>query len=296
MMNIPTELLRTFVAVVDSESFTKAAHMLGVTQPAVSAQIKRLQGLLGADLFDKRGQGVGLTKLGTDIVISARRLLSLNDQILHMAEARPSGDVIRIGMNTEFLNPYFPQALGKFREDSNLCFRVFAGNNNGLLRDLREGNLDLAFLIFPNKAGHDARHRWMEEMVWARGDRPVLRPDAPVPIVSRGEEWGHHRDAITALEKAGRAYEVVFTAPSALSVSIAVKAGLGVSAMLRSRMLASGLRQCDEEVLPQLPDIVCAIYAGEIGDTKLLGDMADAICDALRRPIDSRAASPELAG
>lgn len=53
MTNIPTDLLRTLVAVVDLRSFTKAAAALGVTQPAVSAQIKRLQFLLGGDLFDR---------------------------------------------------------------------------------------------------------------------------------------------------------------------------------------------------------------------------------------------------
>src|SRR5262245_21803671 len=53
MTNIPTDLLRTLVSVVDLRSFTKAAHSLGVTQPAVSAQIKRLQQMLEADLLDK---------------------------------------------------------------------------------------------------------------------------------------------------------------------------------------------------------------------------------------------------
>ena len=61
MTNIPTELLRTLVAVVELRSFTKAARSLGVTQPAVSAQIKRLQGLLGTELLDKSAPGVTLT-------------------------------------------------------------------------------------------------------------------------------------------------------------------------------------------------------------------------------------------
>ena len=63
MINIPTELLRTLLAVVDLRSFTKAAQSLGVTQPAVSAQIKRLQGLVGADLLDKSAPGVTLTPM-----------------------------------------------------------------------------------------------------------------------------------------------------------------------------------------------------------------------------------------
>ena len=91
MTNIPTELLRTLVAVVDLRSFTKAAQSLGVTQPAVSAQIKRLQGLLGADLLDKSAPGVSLTSSGELVVNYARRLLSINDQILDIAGPRLAG-------------------------------------------------------------------------------------------------------------------------------------------------------------------------------------------------------------
>ena len=64
MINVPTDLLRTFIAVTDLRSFTRAAQALGVTQPAVSAQIKRLQMLLGAELFDKSAPGVTLTAQG----------------------------------------------------------------------------------------------------------------------------------------------------------------------------------------------------------------------------------------
>ena len=70
--NIPTELLRTLTTVVDLRSFTRAAQSLGVTQPAVSAQIKRLQQLLGADLFDKSAPGVTLTQTGELVLNCAR--------------------------------------------------------------------------------------------------------------------------------------------------------------------------------------------------------------------------------
>ena len=57
MTNIPTDLLRTFVLVVEQRSFTRAAKAQGMTQPAISAQIRRLQSLLGIDLFDKSAPG-----------------------------------------------------------------------------------------------------------------------------------------------------------------------------------------------------------------------------------------------
>src|SRR2546423_6711547 len=102
MTNIPTELLRTLVAVVELRSFTKAAQSLGVTQPAVSAQIKRLQNLLGSELLDKSAPGVTLTERGQTVINYARRLLSINDQILDLAVRRPSTEPLRIGIPGDF--------------------------------------------------------------------------------------------------------------------------------------------------------------------------------------------------
>ena len=85
MTNIPTDLLRTFVLVVELRSFTRAAKAQGMTQPAVSAQIRRLQFLLGVELFDKSAPGVSLTPLGQNVIELARRLLSVNDHIVQMA-------------------------------------------------------------------------------------------------------------------------------------------------------------------------------------------------------------------
>src|SRR5215467_9920293 len=105
MTNVPTDLLRTLVTVVDLRSFTKAAQALGVTQPAVSAQIKRLQTMLGSDLLDKSAPGVTLTSAGDLVVNYARRLLSINDQILDIAAPRLTGQALRIGALADLVAP-----------------------------------------------------------------------------------------------------------------------------------------------------------------------------------------------
>src|SRR5690349_16637048 len=109
MINIPTEMLRTLVAVVDHRSFTKAAMSLGVTQPAVSAQIKRLQFVLGIELFDKNSAGIVLTRGGNEVITYARRLLSINDQIVKIAAPDSSDTTIKIGTTGDYFSPYLPE-------------------------------------------------------------------------------------------------------------------------------------------------------------------------------------------
>src|SRR3954466_7564601 len=139
MTNIPTELLRTLIAVVDLRSFTKAAQSLGVTQPAVSAQIKRLQSLLGSDLLDKSAPGVSLTSAGELVVNYARRLLSINDQILDIAGPRSVAKIVRIGATGDFTGSGIARGLRGHRvRRPDLRFEVYTSNIEGLLRDLRD--------------------------------------------------------------------------------------------------------------------------------------------------------------
>ena len=109
--NIPTDLLRTLIAVVDLRSFTKAAQMLGVTQPAVSAQIKRLQSLIGYELLDKSAPGVSLTQRGTTVVAQARRLLAINDEILQVTNGHSHIQTLRVGIPGDYSGSRIPATL-----------------------------------------------------------------------------------------------------------------------------------------------------------------------------------------
>ena len=86
--NIPIELLRAVVATVDLGSFSKAAQALRLTQPAISAQMRRLKQLVGTEVFSKAGSTLVLTDRGALIVKYARRILAMNDQILSLGGGR----------------------------------------------------------------------------------------------------------------------------------------------------------------------------------------------------------------
>ena len=111
--NIPTDLFRSFIAICDHGSFTRAAREMNLTQPAISAQMKRLQKVLGGDLFVKRGQGVGPTTLGSMVESYARRVLALNDQVFAIAGRVPKGETVYIGIQSIFVRSVLSSVVGK---------------------------------------------------------------------------------------------------------------------------------------------------------------------------------------
>ena len=79
MRSIPTDLLRTFVTIIDVRGYTRAGERLGRTQPSISSQIKRLQDLLGVQLFSRdirKSGGVYLSEEGEIVANYARRMLA----------------------------------------------------------------------------------------------------------------------------------------------------------------------------------------------------------------------------
>ena len=296
MLNIPTELLRTLVSVVDLRSFTKAAQSLGVTQPAVSAQVKRLQRLLGTDLLDKSAPGVSLTSAGELVVNYARRLLSINDQILDLSGPRAAAKTVRIGATGDFTASAIALGLTCSRlRRPDLRFEVYNGNIDVLLRDLREGEADLAIWVSSTGPTIDTRYYWTEPLVWVHAASTRVDPSRPVSLVSYGEECLFTRNAMAALSQAGRECELAFIGSSLLGLAAAVAAGFGVMALPRDRADIPGIAVWDDAPLPKLPDIFCGIYVRAGVDVEEREQIAETIAAALnpessRQPASSSAA------
>jgi DNA-binding transcriptional LysR family regulator len=287
MMNIPTDLLRTLVAVVDLRSFTKAAQSFGVTQPAVSAQIKRLQFLLGFELLDKSAPGVSLTPRGQEVVSGARRMLAINDQILNMTSGTPTMQALRINIPGDSIGARIPAILADFRKRwPSVRFNVNGGSYDQAVRGLEKGELDLAVALSKSEPTIEARHRWIDPAVWVRSNATQLDPHAPVPLVQFGEDCACAMAAVQTLERIGREYEFAFLSRSMVSLEAAVTAGIGVLVLPRSRVGQTGLTIWEDAPLPELPQIYCGVFVREGNTWEPLEKLADEIAAVLRPKLE----------
>jgi DNA-binding transcriptional LysR family regulator len=265
--SIPTDLLRTFVAICELGSFTKAAHLFGLTQPAVSSHMRRLESIIGADLIEKSLSGVTLTESGADVLRHARRILSINDQIVSSVGQQPHLQVIRIGIP----NLWAPKKLARILSECGHAagpsrIQVRCDHSSGLLRDVRAGYLDLVFALGSEEDMKGALAVWPGEVVWVRAADFVLEPGAVVPLVSSPNLLLPDRMAMAALDHANQRYEVVFTAFDTLARRAAAEAGLGYFPIPRALAMEPLVIE-ERGVLPDLPNVTLGIVAREDFDT-----------------------------
>lgn len=283
MVNIPTDLLRTLIAVIDLRSFTRAAQSLGVTQPAVSAQIKRLQLMLGADLFDKTAPGVTLTARGETMVNYARRILALNDQMLDATAHGGAEARLRVGLTIDYFEGPALRAIAQFRAaHPELHCQIHAEHSSALLRDLRRGDFDVVLGAADADQAESARRRWLEPTAWGAASPAVAEAEGPLRLIVVGESSLSRRLSVAALEEAGIDYEIVYVGSSFGGLIQATAAGIGVACWSRRLLLAAGLQALDlSPRLPKVPDVVGGVYLREGADSAMAIELADRIADAV---------------
>jgi len=295
MTNIPTDLLRTLISVVDLRSFTKAANSLGVTQPAVSAQIKRLQLLLGSDLLDKSAPGVSLTPAGELVVNYARRLLSINDQILDLTAPHPAQQTLRVGCTGDSIVGGVAEAVARFRTcKPHRRFVMSHGSLDDQMRELREGQLDVLVWLSNTQPTVDARHVWTEELVWVRSPLTRIDDALPVPLVCYGETCLLTGACVAALNAAGIDSELAFTGPSIGGLAAAVAAGIGVSALPRGSAVMAGLQVWENPPLPRLRNVHCGISVRSGGDSAEREQLADVLAEVLKPQAPTLSEGPAI--
>ena len=260
-VNLELDLLRTFVAAVETSSFARAADLVGRTPSAVSLQINRLEELCGEPLFRREGRRFLLTSTGERLLVYARRLLAVNDEIVDDLQLGQHKEVIRLGMAEDIASGCLADVLKRFslhRPEAYVSVRV--GTSARLVSAVESGELDLA-IAYGNQDRPGALHACDQPMCWIGGSQERLRPkDSPLRLVLFVPPCPFRTSAFEALDRALLKWEVVFESPNLLGQWAAVKAGLGISIRLLCSVPPDLAVLGPEDGLPPLGSIPVTVH------------------------------------
>lgn len=260
MINLATDLLRTFVSIVDLGSYTRAANHHGRTQPAISLQVKRLEDLLGVTLLDRSARGIVLTEAGQTMIVYARQILQLNDDaVAKFADVTPSG-LLRIGLPTDFAVEFLQDVLIDFRrEHGEVELEIHCDLSRRILDLLLDDQLDIAVALTTRDSQYLVRE-WREQPIWAAAAEFDAGPQTPVPLVTHPEGCEYRSRMISALSNVGTAWRISYTDPAIAGVQRAVLAGIGVSALTQKTLLPGMKMLRLEDGFPPLADIRIGLF------------------------------------
>lgn len=254
-VNLPTNLLRSFVAIVDAGSMLNAAEQVFVTQSALSLQIKRLEELLQQSLFVREGRRLALTAAGQVLLDYARRALALNDEAVSAVSFGQFSGPVRVGMVQDFAETLLSGLLARFSElhpDAQIYARV-AGTAE-LLDLLDRGHLDV---VLGYAAAEDRQALKTSPMLWFGHEELADRPVIPLAVLE--EPCRFREAALTRLDEAGIRWRIAVETPNLTSLRAAVEAGLGLTC--RTDSFLGGGANVAAEGLPDLPQVSYIVWA-----------------------------------
>ena len=261
-------LLRTFIAIAEEMSFTRAAERVGRTQSAVSLQMRRLEGLVGYSLFDRgRGGSVALAPQAQHLLGRARELIALNDDVVASLRKLPAQGTLRLGIPDELSQRFLSLILQRFVDEvPGVQVEVVSALSCKLAHLLKLGELDVVII----ERGLEPRQWPAEELLreplrWitSASHRQHLQETLPVVVSPAACEWRPPWLAeclwsgmsLRALEASGRKYQIAARSITTSGQLVMVMAGKAVMVSLGSLSLPDGLRVVgDDEGLPKLPD------------------------------------------
>src|ERR1700741_1672917 len=233
--------LRTFIAISETGSFTKAAEAVNKTQSAVSMQMKRLEERLERPIFVRDGRASKLTDDGQRLLDYARRIVKLNIETLAAFSDGELSGRVRLGVPDDYADRYLPEIMARFSHSYPAVeLSVICEPSVDLLERIDANELDLAIITnCESKRASETFRR--ERLLWVTSNRHSTHLEERMPLALGRPSCVWRRSAIECLEAGGRPYRVLFTSANSGAVAAAVLSGLAVSVFPESA-LRPGMR------------------------------------------------------
>lgn len=275
-------LLRTFVAVAETLSFTQAGMRLGLSQPTVSQHVRKLEQAAGRTLVARDTRAVALTDNGEAMLGFARDILAAQDQASSYFTGSAMRGRLRFGSADDLALTQLPGILRDFRQlYPQINLELTVSQSPVLLRRLQAGQLDLVFIKQDPGAGEGRLVR-RDRMVWV-GHRSVTVDDsAPVPVIAYQAPSLSRSYAIRSLQAVGRTWRITCTVKEVNGVLAAARAGIGIAVFPQS-LIPPDLAQVSAAYdLPELGDVDFIL----VGNPSAAREPVEALTTAiLSRPV-----------
>lgn len=274
------DLLRSFVAVAEGESFTSAGAALGASQSAMSVRIRKLEERLGRRLLDRTPRSIVPTAFGETFLQDARRVLEAHDEALQRAQTHLERPNVALALSDHASGACLPQVLALlYARHPEILFSATVGASAEIYEAFTSGQYD-AVVVREESGDGKGRQLFRDKLIWAAAKNFEWDRSTPLPLVSLAAPCGVRATAFAALEAQDIPWREVFVGTGVAAVQAAVSAGLGIAA-LDSRNLPDDCRRVKAgSGLPPLPATQMLLYhrmSGRSGN-----EIASAIATAFR--------------
>ncbi|AZF38057.1 Transcriptional regulator, LysR family [Pseudomonas sp. R4-39-08] len=229
-VNLDIQSLRSFLKVAELGSFTRAAQALSLTQPAISQQVRRLEDLLGVELFARDNRQVLLTLEGERLTGYAQQMVSVNDKVGSLFDVSRTQESVTLGIPEYFSEEILQRVIPAVAlELPSVRIVVKVARSMLLAEAFSEGRIDIGLMIdeLPKVAGVPLHAL---SLMWLGGERaaaPMERQEISLalfkaPCIFRSL-------AIRRLEESGVRWRCVYESEDLMSLRSAVQAGVGVT-------------------------------------------------------------------
>ncbi|UVA77285.1 LysR family transcriptional regulator [Pandoraea commovens] len=277
------DLLRSFTAIAQAGSLSRAAQRIARTQSALSQQMKRLEEIVDQPLFQRTGRGVVLTGSGERLLGHAQRILRAHDEAMADMSGRGLTGTIRFGCPDDYAAAFLPHLLREFAvAHPHAQVEVICEPTPRLLEQLSRHALDLALISLPD--GVDAPNVIRREaLVWIGSpglDGVLSNPDEPLPLALSDPDTLDHIAACDALSKAGRAYRIAYASSNLAGLTALARSGQAFAVMTQTAV-PPDLRIVTADTLPTLPSVGIAVKFDRARPSHLSVAFADHIRQTL---------------
>jgi DNA-binding transcriptional LysR family regulator len=271
--------LRTFVAIAEAGSFTRAADVVHKTQSAVSMQMRRLEERIGKPIFTRDGRMSKLSEDGERLLGYARRMVRLSDETIAAFDETELTGSVRLGTPDDYADRFLPEILARFaRSNPRVEVSVFCEPSLTLMEMARTADIDLAIVTACGEMETEVLRQ--EPLLWVTSSAHRIEEEEVLPLALSKPPCIWRSAGLESLAAAGRKYRVLYTSGNSTAISAAVLAGLAVTVVAESA-LRPGMRVLSEaEGFPRLPSC-------EIGIIRSWNRPTSALVDKLAEHIVS---------